>query len=311
MSHQLRDKGRRDPILTTSKTGEVLPSWFEVDNSKLIEFLDAYYDYLDSDATHGFDAVIRDAIFARDISETSATNLDEIVKEIGDGLQSSAFFKNPRLMTKLLGEFYRSKGSLSSAEGFFRGFFNQEATIEFPKNQIFIVGEDNIGYESQRFIQDNKLYQIFSILVKVGISTQDYENLYKKFVHPAGFYFAGEVIATNELDMGLTVQGLDPLDSAAGDPVFASETVLGLVGEFSELTGLIDSGGTDIRVTLSDTIAEYSTLTATELGKFYTNVSEILDPNSFTFDDSDTTTRPDFSMTLETMDNFSFDSNVN
>ena len=201
---------------------EVLPSYFETDNAKLIDFLDAYYEFLDSDGQHGFGRQIRESLFARDIAETSTANLDEIIKEIGDGLQASSFFEQPRLMAKLLASFYRSKGTLVSAEGFFRGFFNEEATIEYPKSQIFIVGQDNIGFDSQKFIQDNKLYQIFSVLV-VGISTQDYEVLYKKFVHPAGFHFAGQVVSQTEASCSLL--GLNPLDSDALNPVFAEATI--------------------------------------------------------------------------------------
>ena len=313
MSHSLKNNGRRDPILTTSKTGEVLPSYFETDNAKLIDFLDAYYEFLDSDGQHGFGRQIRESLFARDIAETSTANLDEIIKEIGDGLQASSFFEQPRLMAKLLASFYRSKGTLVSAEGFFRGFFNEEATIEYPKSQIFIVGQDNIGFDSQKFIQDNKLYQIFSVLVKVGISTQDYEVLYKKFVHPAGFHFAGQVVSQTEASMFTAAQGLNPLDSDALNPVFASEATIGLTIPFSELTGLFDSSdGTTFRTSIDgDVISKYSTVTAQQLVNFYGSVANILDPNSFTFDDSDTTSRPDFSMTFETMDNFSFDSNVN
>lgn len=298
---------RRDIVLTTSKTGEVLPEYFQDDNSTLITFLDKYYEFLDSDGQHAFSNTIRDVIHARDTAETDTDFLDELIKEIGNGLEASTFFQNPRLMAKLLGSFYRAKGTIVSAEGFFRGFFNEEVTIEYPKNSLFIVGESNIGYDSQKFITDNAIYQTFSVLVKVGLSTQDYETLYKKFVHPAGFHFAGQVALANDAIIPLATFGINPLDSSDLATVLASETILGIGTSPTQLTGLFDSEGIGIRFDISQgVITDVQTLLPGTLDKFYPSISRYLNTNSFTFDDSSASSRPDFSMDLETMDNDMF-----
>ena len=304
----LKDKNRRDITLTTSKTGEVLPEWFLDQNEKIITLLDKYYEFLDSDGVQGFNNIINDVIHARDVAQTDETYLDELIKEIGDGLESSSFFHQPRLMAKLLAGFYRSKGSIVSAEGFFRGFFNEEVDISYPKKDIFIVGQDEIGFDSQKFIQDNKLYQIFSILVKVGISTQDYETLYKKFVHPAGFHFAGEVISVDEGLLATSGQGLEPLDSGDLSKKLTGEGTMIPVIPFSELTFLVDSDGTDIRMGATQLVNLYAqdpTITANVLSDFYGSIESLITPNSFKFDDSNNP-GPDFSMTFETMDNDMF-----
>jgi len=312
MAHTLKEKNRRQPTLTTSKTGEVLPEYFEADNPKLITLLDEYYKFLDSSGSQSFSDQIEQIHKARDISSTRINFLDELITELGNGLTQSSFFDQPRLMAKLLAGFYRSKGTLVSAEGFFRGFFGEEVVIEYPKEQIFKVGDSKIGFDSQRFIQDNAIYQIFSILVKVGISVQDYEALYKRFVHPAGFHFAGEVAVFEEANIGpfsngVTAQGLNPLDSAALNPTFITEGDITLVSGFSELTALIDSGGEDdvYRVAIDQSITKYQSLTISDLTNFYPSIISFLSPNSFTFDDSGDP-GPDFSMTLETMDNTKF-----
>lgn len=310
MAHKVEDKNRRDITLVQSRTGEVVPSYFETDNPTLITFLDKYYDFLDSDGQQAFSTSIREVVSARDTQQTDTKLLDELIKEIGDGLQSSTFFHQPRLMAKLLGGFYRIKGTLVSAEGFFRGFFNEEVSIEYPKDQLFIVGESNVGFESQKFIQNNTLYQIFSILVKTGLSTRDYETLYKKFVHPAGWYFQGEVVSTNELTIG--IGQLASGDSIRPDPidvstkVFGPETFFTITPEFGDLTGLLDSGDGIIRVRLDQQISVYQDLTTQELARFYPTFIELLTPNSFTFDDSTDSGGPDMSMSLETMDNAMF-----
>ena len=302
-----QDYNRRALTIQQPAIEEALPEYFQTDNSKLVTLIEKYYDFLDSDGKHAFGTSIRDLHHVRDVAETS--QLDELIKEIGNGLQSAAFFKEPRLMAKLLASFYRSKGSLVSVEGFFRGFFGEEVEVEYSKDQIFIVGESNIGFDSQRFIQNNELYQIFSILLKVGLSTQDYETLYKRFVHPAGFFFAGQVLSVGEGDASLSAPfTINPIDSAALNPIFASEAAALAVGTLTEFTNIIESDGTELRVGVGNSISTYadsaldSSVTVTMLNNFYGSIMELVTPNSFTFDDSATSDRPDFSMTLETMD---------
>ena len=77
------------------------------------------------------------------------------------------------------------------------------------------------------------------------------------------------------------------------------------------MTALYDSGGRSYRASLVDTISKYQDLTANDINKFYHSVEQLITPNSFTFDDSNTrvsvaTATPDFSLTLETMDNEMF-----
>ncbi len=318
------DYNRRNLLLTTSKVGEVVPSYFEVDNSKLISFLEKYYDYLDSNQADGFGDKIKRLIHARDARENTTNALDLIVEEIGNGIKASSFFQQPRLMVKLLGDFYRAKGSLNSAEGFFKGFFGEDATIEYPKQKIFTLANSSdsdvsagtingslIGYESQKFLTNNELYQTFSILIKCGISTADYENLYKRFVHPAGFFFAGEVLTVSEGILTTSALGLDPLDSDEPITLFNEAFTLA-TAQTLPLTAFYDSGG-DVdafRVRTDQFISDFNpaTTTLTRWGKFYGAIDSIATPNSFTFDDSD---RPasqdsgghDMSMTFETMDN--------
>jgi hypothetical protein len=306
MTHRIEDQNRRDLNFATDKVRELLPSYFLEDYPNLVSFLEYYYEYIEGTADDAFKTQINNLFSIRDISQTSLENLDLIINEIGNGLQVASFFQEPRLMTRLLAAFYRSKGSLLSAEGFFRAFYDEEVTVEYPKDQIFIVSESEIGYESQKFIQDDELYQIFSILIKVGLSVSEYETLYKRFVHPAGFHFAGQVQTEKQVILGITGSGEDPLDSA-DQFILTGTASLTTEPQFSELTALIDSDGTNIRIGVNQTIDVYQDLTTQELDRFYSNIAEILSPNSFTFDnDSDGTARPDTSITLETMDNSMF-----
>ena len=312
MTHIIEDKNRRKLNLAQARVKEVLPEYFQTDYPNLVNLLEKYYDFMDSDGDQAFKIEIDNLIAARDINQTSIENLDELIGEIGNGLQASSFFDNPRLMAKLLAEFYRVKGSVTATKGFFRGFFNVDPVIEYPKRNLFIVGESKIGYESLKFIQDNRRYQIFSILVKAGISVSEYEFLYKKFVHPAGFYFAGEVSLENSQALNaIAGTGVDS-DEIRGltdnDPTLVSRAIVdsATTTPFTQLTAIIDSAGRDFRIVTDQYLSTYATVTAQELENIYDNVHQVIDPNSFTADDSANDNRPDTAVTLETMDNTMF-----
>lgn len=317
MTHSLDNLNRRDINFSEDVIREVLPEHFTSDYPTLVTFLEKYYDFLDSSGDHSFKREIDNIISSRDISQTDDDYLDELIKEIGDGLQSASFFKNPRLMAKLLSNFYRTKGTLVGAEGFFRGFFNEEVVIEYPKSQIFTINDaDNnylthtIGWESQKFIQNNKRFQIFSVLVKSGLSVSDYQTLYKKLVHPAGFYLEGEVVLENTgffFDSAFTGVDSDEIRGIVTvGPSFVSSALTEPSAPFTQLTGLFDSDGTGFRSNLSLRLSTYQDLTSSQLDSVYDNIAQLITPNSFTLDDSATTVGPDTSLTVETMDETMF-----
>ena len=308
MTHTL-DTNRRDIPFFNSKVKDVLPEYAQAEFPNLITFLEKYYDFLDSEDAKAFDRLIHDIFLLKDASQTELKYLDFLLAEIGNGLTAATFFKQPRLMARLLGLFYQSKGTLVSAEGFFRGFFNQEALIEFPKKQTMTINDkDNnflshkIGAESQKFIQNDKRFQVFSILVKTGLSVSDYENLYKKFVHPAGFYFEGEVLLEDPATITPTALGTNPLESADELTIEGGGASISMLAIDEPMTATLSIADSTARVTLNDAISNYSALTTTQLDDTYDNIKQIVSPNSFTFDDSADSIGPDTTLTIETMD---------
>lgn len=308
MTHKIQDLNRRNLSFSRSKIREVLPEYFVESYPNLVLFLEKYYSYLEDENADSFKREINNLFVSRDPEQVDEQKLDYLLEEIGNGLKSSSFFDNPRLMTALLSRFYRVKGSLASIEGFFRGFYGQEVSIEYPKNKMFIVGESEVGYESLKYIQDNKLYQIFSILIKSAISTSTYNDLYLKFVHPAGFYYAGEVQLENSNIFGLQNFSQQNLRESAEPLILTSISEFGIVYEPNQLTGLYDSSGETFRIRLDDYIEAYKDLSPAQLSIYYSSFSQMLTPQSFTFDDSDRqdsalSAAPDFAMVIETMDN--------
>lgn len=202
----------------SSEISGVLPEFYQSDYPRLIEFLENYYEYTKEDPSGSFEAKIQDLFSIRDISTTTLDALDLLLRGIGNGIDTSAFpdEATARLSTKLLANFYRAKGTQMSVEQFFKAFFHQDVEVVYPKQYIFKIGEadSQIGPESVKFITDDRRFQVFSVLLKVGMSTSDFKEFYKKFVHPAGFYLATQVstlgLADIETESG---KQTDPLET--------------------------------------------------------------------------------------------------
>jgi len=314
-------QNRRPRNFLHRKVRDALPEFFTQDFPKLVTFLEKYYDYLDSDDVSSFDNQLRQIYQTRDTQEVPSKLLSTLISEIAAGNTGDNFI-DPNFYAQRIHELHRTKGSRFSIEEFFRAFYQQNVEVEYPKNDIFTVGHDSagplsrIGAESNKFIRNNALYQIYSILIKSPLAQTTWIELYKKFVHPAGFYIAGTV-QTDVEAVGTLSAPLASPDS--GNPGVISSAVMSAIAPFTQMTLLsgglsIDSGG--FRSQLGQTIDKYQSIPANELNTIYGNINEILTAKSFTFDDSDIgdsagTARPDFSIALETMDNEQFDSSFN
>ena len=299
---------RRPKNFLNRKVREALPEYFVDEYPKLVTFLEKYYEDLDSDSQTSFGNEVRQLYSLRDIGET--TQLNSLISEIASGLPNGDNFTDPRISARRIAELQRNKGTKFAIQEFFRMFFQEAIDVEFPKKDLFVVGESKLGPESLKRIQNGQLYQIFSILIKTSLSTNAWSELYKKFIHPAGFFFGAQITSDTEANAGIGAMPIVVLDSSVG-PSITSEASLAAIAPFAQLTALIDSdqnGTDDFRVGLDQLVSVYQTLTPTQIDTFYSNISELIGPNSFKFDDSDIgdsagTARPDFSLSTETMDN--------
>jgi len=303
---------RRPYNFLDRKVRDALPEHFTTDYPKFITFLEKYYDFLDSDGASSFDHNLRALFQLRDTQSIPNTFLPNLISELAAGNTGDNFI-DANFYAQRIHELHRTKGTRFSIEEFFRAFFQVNAEVEFPKKDIFTLGHDSsgplskIGAESNKFIRNNALYQIFSILIKSSISQNTWLELYKKFVHPSGFFFAGQVVSDTEAISSPTAP-IVLFDSSPG-PSVISEASAPFSLPFVQLTSLIDSGGGNVRQSnLNELVSDYQNFTLSELDTTYHTVRQIITPNSFTFDDSsirdsDENATPDFSLTLETMDN--------
>jgi hypothetical protein len=221
----LTDLNRLPISMKRSMVREVLPEYFVSEYPNLITFLDEYYEFMDSGDEFG--SLIQDLYTIRDVEDASLKNIDNMFKELALGISRTQFV-TPRDVLRNFATFFRVKGTKYSAEHFFRAFFNEDIEIEYPKDNVFIVGQSEIGVESLKYIQDGDLYQFLSVLVKSPISFATWGNLYRKFVHPGGFYLGAEV---QILDVGnsLLTAPLVKLDSDAGEITVETVITFGVV----------------------------------------------------------------------------------
>ena len=311
MTQTLLDFNRREINLSQSKVKEVLPSYFTTDYPNLVKFLEYYYDWMDSDEAYGFNREITDLYKIRDLGSTDLSLLNNIFYEIGDVQVTADYFLNPRLAANLLASFYRIKGTLYSAEGFFRSFYGEQPEIVYPKNNLFIVGESQLGPDSLKYIQNGALYQVLSVLVRSGQPISKWRDLYKTFVHPAGFYLGGEVVLEAVANQNLSTMPISIADSNANLVTFEA---FGNIVSFasSSVTIIVPDGNDSDALSerlVPDTIRMYQNLTIEQLNRSYNDIEDWLSPNSPTFDaDSSGSIKAiKFSSAIETMDESRFE----
>lgn len=300
---------RRLKNFQVRKVREALPEYYTSEFPTLVTFLEKYYDFLDSDnGTHAFGDDVRQLFAKKDAREMQTDLINNLISELAGGLETGENFTDPRYAITRLAELARNKGTKLGFQEFFRLFFQQVADVEFGKESIFNIGDSasTIGVESLKFLQNNELFQTFGLLVKTGIDTTKWQELYKKFVHPAGFFFAGQVVSDTVGSFSLTAP-LSVEDSSPG-PTIVSQATLPFSLPFVQSTVLIDSGGGNVRSNLNELVSEYQNITLSQLDTTYHTLKQVITPNSFTFDDSsirdsDENASPDFSLILETMDN--------
>lgn len=87
-------------------------------------------------------------------------------------------------------------GVLSNTQGTIKVSTNASATLTIGavgNNEGRFVNEDGFISENTIKIQDSLYYQDFSYVIKVGRSIVDWRDDFKKTMHTAGFYLAGQV----------------------------------------------------------------------------------------------------------------------
>ncbi len=211
------DKRRRFLNLRRSQVESALPEHFAQYYPKFITLLKKYYDWQDE---YPSTELIAHLFASRDINETDITLLRYIEDEL---LLGEAYFEGfgdtdaeKRAAANFSNIMFRSKGSKFAIEWFFRSFYGLDAEVIYPKENIFLLGdtESRIGPDSLHFITNDKLYQTFALLIRVGVPISKWRDIYKLFVHPAGMYLGAEVSINDAVNAAI-----DPFGTTDADVV--------------------------------------------------------------------------------------------
>ena len=236
----LSDIGRRELDFTGNQIAEALPEWFREDNPKLITLFEKYYENLDSDGHFGHQ--LHTIPTLRDISQTAKSNITFIEDELLLGQNYVEGILDNRTGAELSNNFYRSKGTKFGIERFFKMFFGEVPEIIYGKDLVMKVG-NNIGPESGLRITDPTIYQFWGILIKSGLGSSDWLELYKLFAHPAGMYVGAEVaISTANADISFDFMPISVAEdevaaqfvSSASASPFARQDLSGIIGTTSK-----------------------------------------------------------------------------
>jgi len=306
--HNAREVSLRYPRVVS-----LLPDYFPTHYPNLVSFLESYYDQtsVDGDLTE----VFKQKLFAlRDLDEISLSYIDSLFYEIGNGA-SSSYFQDPRFVGKILPLLLRSKGTELGIQLFFRTFFGFTPEIQYPKLDMLEVfsgdsSETNkakIGVDDGKVLQNSAKYQKLSVLIKSGASFLDWERLYRRFVHSAGYFLSAEVVTEG-------VGYASPMASAYINDLDSSEYGVLAFGELVEPVGdqapqsevfiVLESDNTEFHLSTVDTLDKYATVPISYLDDHYAGPYSAADLNSPRVDqDSDGTTKIiETSTTLELAD---------
>lgn len=183
---------------------DIIPEHIQSSNTNLRDFLEAYYDWLQS-AEDQPSHIINKVIENRNIDKISDLFIEYLRAEFASGLPLD-IKANPRKVYKQINDMYRSKGSVPSYEALFNLLFNEEIELYYPRVDILKPSDgkwdqanqryiNNDGFISdKKYIQDSFYYQNFSYVIKTGQTVDRWRDSVKKLLHPSGFELFGQVL---------------------------------------------------------------------------------------------------------------------
>lgn len=211
MAHDgFTDKGRRDLNLSDPRIDEVLPQYFSTQYPKFISLLERYYEFETDSASPT--ELIGHLFESRDINQTDITLLSYIEDELLLGSNYAEGFPDKRAAANFSSQLFRAKGTKYSIEWFFRAFFGIDPEIFYPKENVFLLAgvdsdtlDSKLGAGYDKYITNDKLYQTFALQIKSELGIEEWESIYKLFVHPAGMYLGSKYVVNADAE----VEGLD------------------------------------------------------------------------------------------------------
>lgn len=222
------------------KVTTIVPEHIQLEKPELMAFMEAYYDFLDQPDQPG--AFLKSLPAHRNLDLVGAEFLEMLQRELAVPIPETVVADKNKLY-KNITDIYLSKGAEPSFKALFRLIFNDDIELFFPRVDILKPSDakwdptnnrwknDDGKLSVKKFIQDSRYYQSFSYVIKTGQTIDNWKDVVKKLLHPAGFAFFGEVTIFSEA-IGVAgspvkakgVADFSTLDT--GTPVFVDPVVV-------------------------------------------------------------------------------------
>jgi len=192
---------------------KILPDHIIYDQPELVEFVEEYLIWLNSEGNPGH--IINNMPDYRDIDRAADEFLEYIQREIAAAIPEN-IASDKRKLYKNAVDIYLSKGSVPSYQALFNLAFNDKVELAFPRTEILKPSDgkwdaanqrwrnEDGHLSSSRYIQDSRYYQSFSYVIKTGQTISNWRDSVKKLLHPSGFAFFGQVAIFSEALAGPT-----------------------------------------------------------------------------------------------------------
>lgn len=122
----------------TTRVNTIMPQAIANKAKGLVTLLEDYYDYLNTNGLPSCE--INRIIDNHDIDRVSDEYLDSIGEEIAKNVPNSNVLDKVSLYKKIV-KFYSIRGSEDSLYAFFRIFFDEYASVTYPKEKLFKLSE--------------------------------------------------------------------------------------------------------------------------------------------------------------------------
>jgi len=181
----------------------VIPPHYNEDYPKFVEFLEGYFQYLKE--TEGFGDFVSKLKNISDPDLVDETLLEDLKQQYGPGFPNLTAI-DERMLIRIFEYWYRSKGTEEGILAYFRLFLNNDAEVIYPKDNMLRLSAGDWSETEERYtsnkghlsevtqvLQDSFYYQIFSYVIKSGLSIKDWGPTYSRLAHLAGWVYFGEV----------------------------------------------------------------------------------------------------------------------
>ena len=222
------------------KVTTIVPEHIQLEKPELMKFMEAYYDFLDQPDQPG--AFLKSLPSHRNLDTVGTEFLEMLQRELAVPIPETVVADKSKLY-KNITDIYLSKGAEPSFKALFRLIFNDDIELFFPRVDILKPSDakwdptngrwknDDGKLSVKKFIQDSRYYQSFSYVIKTGQTIDNWKDVVKKLLHPAGFAFFGEVTIFSEAVgvAGSPVKAKGVADFSTQDtgiPVFADPVVV-------------------------------------------------------------------------------------